>query len=89
MSWTPIGSPSGEVPPRTTADGQPVRLWTSLYVSAKPDVKPTPCRQGRARQDGADDQVEALHPAQHARPDVVDGLDEGSELVARQWRWTR
>ena len=38
MSWTPIGSPSGDVPPRTTADGQPVRLWTSLYVSANADV---------------------------------------------------
>ena len=32
-SWTPIGRPSGDVPPRTTAAGQPVRLWTSLYVS--------------------------------------------------------
>src|SRR4029079_13714277 len=32
-SWTPMGSPSFEVPPRTTTAGQPVRLWTSLYVS--------------------------------------------------------
>ena len=25
-TWTPIGSPSGEVPPRTTTPGQPVAL---------------------------------------------------------------
>ena len=29
-SCTPIGRPSGDVPPRTTTAGQPVRLWTSL-----------------------------------------------------------
>ncbi len=29
-SWTPIGRPSGDVPPRTTAAGQPVRLCRSL-----------------------------------------------------------
>ena len=28
--WTPIGKPSGDVPPRTTAAGRPLRLWAAV-----------------------------------------------------------
>ena len=32
------------MPPRTTAAGQPVRLWTSLYVSPNHDAELSPWR---------------------------------------------
>jgi diguanylate cyclase (GGDEF)-like protein len=43
-SWTPIGRPSSVVPPRTTAAGSPVRLWTSLYVSPNQGAVLSPWR---------------------------------------------
>ena len=82
-SWTPIGSGSSDdQPPRTTTEGQPVRLWTSLYVSSN-HGSGSRLADGRLGHGRADDQV-GVEPREHPRADVIGVLDEGGQLVAAE-----
>ena len=74
MSWTPIGSPSGDVPPRTTPAGQPGQVVDLAVRVGERRREAEPVRQRDVREDRADDEVDvpsssgACSPGRHPRP---------------------
>ena len=75
-------------PPRTTTAGQPVRLWTSLYVSPNQAALLSPWRIAGWGIAGQTISVGAgvVEPAQQPRPDRVRVLEQRRQLVARDRR---